>query len=63
LIELACSTHSKVFRDESQFKWESDMTDDISRLMRRMRKAYHARRGIDLDAADLDTVDPAVSPR
>jgi hypothetical protein len=31
------------------------MTDDL--------KAHHARRGVDLDAADLDTVAPAVSPR
>jgi hypothetical protein len=38
------------------------MTDDLSPLMRRMRKAYHARRGVDLDAVDLGAVDPAVSP-
>jgi hypothetical protein len=38
------------------------MTDDVSPLMRRMRKAYHARRSVDLDAADLGAVDPAVSP-
>jgi hypothetical protein len=37
------------------------MTDDLSPLTRRMRKAYHARRGIDLDASDLGAVDPAVS--
>ena len=38
------------------------MTDDLSRLTRRMRKAHHARRGVDLDASDLGAVDPAVSP-
>ena len=38
------------------------MTDDLSPLMRRMRKAYHARGGVDLDPVDLGAVDPAVSP-
>jgi hypothetical protein len=38
------------------------MTDDLFPTMRRMRKAYHARRGLDLDAVDLGAVDPAVSP-
>jgi hypothetical protein len=37
------------------------MTDDLSRLMRRMRKAHHARRGVALDATDLGAVDPALS--
>jgi hypothetical protein len=52
LIELALLYSFQSVRDESQFKWESDMTDDLSRLTRRVRKAYHARRGVDLDASE-----------
>jgi hypothetical protein len=38
------------------------MKGDFSPMMRRMRKAYLARRGVDLDAVDLIEVDPDRNP-